>query len=46
MFKVDVGFERAYSNNLPFITSEMITDFFASNTKYLSVESRGIKYDK
>lgn len=40
MPQLSAGFEKANSNNLPEVDSEMVQDYFANNTQYVSAEVR------
>lgn len=41
--KVDEGYEKASSSNLPIVTIQMLADFFNRTTMYVNNESSGVK---
>ena len=41
--KVDSGFVKANSGNLPKISMFMVLEYFTSNPKYATPEIRGVK---
>lgn len=43
MSKIDEGFEKAGSDNLPMVDSEMVNDFFTNNVNFVSAEVRNVK---
>lgn len=44
--KVEAGFTKADSSNLPRVTAEMVTNYFVESKKFSNVELRGQKHIK